>query len=130
MNSRGFMLMEVLITLFIISLILTAMIKSTTENARTLTILKNKTAALWVAKNVFHDVELGLLLPPAGSKNSLTGITQMAGQAWYWKITFIKMPEPYAWQTDIDVKNKSFQSQSIIHWTDYFLEENSARRNA
>jgi len=115
----GFMLLEVLIALFIVGLILVAMIKATTDNARTLIILKNKTIAQWVAQNVFHDAELGIISPKTAQGNIVTGITPMAGQKWAWKIKFTPLPEPHAWQTNIEVKPQSFQSQSIIYWTGY-----------
>jgi general secretion pathway protein I len=126
-HNKGFMLIEVLITLFIIGLILTAFIKSTTENARTLSILKDKTVAQWVASNVFHDAELGFISPSSSSGNTVTGTTQMANQSWYWKITFKKMPTPNAWETNIDVKKGSFKTQSILHWKAYFLTKPKTR---
>ena len=117
--NSGFMLLEVLIALFIIALLMAALIKSTTDNARDLIIIKNKTIASWAASNMLANIQLGLLTP-SSSKINLT--VTMLNQQWAETATFQPIP-PNSWQVDIEVRPTSFKTQSVFHLVGYFSQD-------
>lgn len=86
-KQQGFTLIEVLIALVILAIALTAIIKAVSNNTRNLIYLQDKTAAHWVAMNIYNEYALGLLtispqLEPAN------GSTIMFNKDWYWSAQF------------------------------------------
>jgi type II secretion system protein I len=121
-EPKGFMLVEVLVALFIISLLMVALIKSTSDDTRTLIVLKNKTIGEWVASNVFDDIQLGNISPSSNSNGTVKGEAKAMGQSWYWITRFQKMGQQNVWRVDIEVKPTSFEHQSIVHLTSYYSD--------
>lgn len=82
-HSLGFTLIEVLIALAIVSIAMTAIIKTTVQNIRASMHLQNKTQAMWIAKEVMNEVKLGLIVLPNDGE-VLKKTTHMLNKDWYW----------------------------------------------
>ena len=83
-SQAGLTLIEVLIALAIISIAMTAIIKSVSENIRATNYLQDKTMALWVGEEVMNEVRLGLLTLPSTSEH-VTHTTEILSRNWYWQ---------------------------------------------
>ncbi|HLB58283.1 MAG TPA: type II secretion system minor pseudopilin GspI, partial [Gammaproteobacteria bacterium] len=80
-NKAGFTLIEVLIALAILSIALTAIIQSTSQNIKDTLYLQNKTIAIWVGSELIAEVEAGILKVPA-APDKLTQEVEMLEQEW------------------------------------------------
>lgn len=83
-KSAGFTLIEVLVALAIISIALSAVIKTTSQNIRDTLYLHNKMIAHWVGLNVINETRAGLLKLP-GESADLKQDSVMLGQHWSWQ---------------------------------------------
>jgi len=120
-DTRGFMLIEVLVALFIIALLMAALIKSTTDNTRDMIILKNKTIGSWVAANMIANIQLGIIPPPTSdSASKQSAKIPMLGQTWYAAANFQPTTQKNVWRIDVEVKPTSFTTQSVVHVFTYF----------
>lgn len=82
-RSLGLTLIEVLIALAIVSIALTAIIKSTTQDIRSTTYLQTKTIAMWVGQKVMNEVQVGVIQLP-GAPDQHKDQTEMLGRTWHW----------------------------------------------
>jgi general secretion pathway protein I len=91
--EHGFTLIEVLIALAIVGIAMTAVIKATSQNIRSVNYLQTKTTALWVGQQVLNQARVGLLKVDSSSTNQkLT--TSLLGQDWYWQLDEEETPNP------------------------------------
>ena len=80
-NDGGFTLLEVMISLLILSICIGSLILTTLEMNKNQEFLKNKTIALWLSQNALNEVILGLNSPPyAPEKSEIT--LPMANKNW------------------------------------------------
>ncbi|MBX3709949.1 MAG: type II secretion system minor pseudopilin GspI [Gammaproteobacteria bacterium] len=90
----GLTLIEVLIALAIISIAMTAVIKSASQNINATGYLQNKTLAMLVGQQVINETRVGLLKIGNSSGNQkLT--TKMLGQEWYWQLEAEETPNKH-----------------------------------
>jgi general secretion pathway protein I len=82
-RANGFSLIEVLIALVILSLSLTALIQSSSQNIRNTEKLNNNIIANWVALHAVDMIQIGLLKIPSSGR-PLYQKTKMLGKDWYW----------------------------------------------
>ena len=109
-NNSGLTLIEVLIALAILSIALTAIIKSASQNIKNLMYLENRTIATWVANNVINEAKAGALkLPAAPSKT--TKDTDMLGQTWTWEASVNITPNKNIKEIDVNVALKNSGTQ-------------------
>lgn len=83
-KTIGLTLIEVLIALAIVSIALTAVIKSASESIRATNYLQNKTIAMWVASQVLNEIRVGLLTLPNGEE-MLKDTSMTLSKKWYWQ---------------------------------------------
>jgi general secretion pathway protein I len=83
-GTRGFTLLEVLIALVITASVLAAIMASATTAARAERLLRERTLAQWVARNLVAEIELNDPWPALGTR---AGEARMAGQTWRWRTT-------------------------------------------
>lgn len=78
---HGFTLLEVIVALAVLAITLTAVIKTTAENAENVRYLRDRTLAHWVAMNVLTDIRARKEWSPLGKQE---GTAMMANQEWSW----------------------------------------------
>jgi general secretion pathway protein I len=113
-NNRGFTLIEVLIALVILSIALTAIIKSTSQNIKDTAYLQHKMIAAWVGNEIINEARIGLLKLPA-APDSLKDETTMLGEKWTWQATMTPTPNPRIQKIVVDVA----QDKPFIHLVSY-----------
>lgn len=84
---KGFTLLEVMVSLLIVALALTSLVKGTAGNVNNANQLRDKTFAQWVAVNKTNEWRAQHLFPPIGKT---TGQQMMGKQEWYWVANVIK----------------------------------------
>ena len=90
-RGRGFTLIEVLVALAIVTLGMAAVLATLTSSAQTVSYLRDKTFANWVALNQIALVRLSGQLPAPGKSD---GDGDFAGRKWHWhqEVTATEVP--------------------------------------
>ncbi len=105
-KSAGFTLIEVLIALAIISIALTAILKSTAQNIRDTQYLEEKSIAHWVGLQVINEARAGeITLTPEDNKK--TDEATMLDSKWSWEATLKSTPNPSISEINVDVFRQS-----------------------
>lgn len=79
--AGGFTLVEVLVALAIVTLGMAALLTALGSSADSISYLRDKTLAEWVALNRLAEVRLAVQRP---TKGKTEGETEMAGEKWKW----------------------------------------------
>jgi general secretion pathway protein I len=87
--ARGFTLLEVLIALAIVAMAVGALLGTVTSSASSVSYLKDKTIAEWVALNRLAEVRIAQNMPDLGRR---TGNAEMAGMRWQWEEEVTELP--------------------------------------
>jgi len=95
-------LVEVLIALAILSIALTAIIQSASQNIRHTLYLQNRTIATWVGSTVINTIRAGLITVP-GAPDHLSENNKTLGQAWTWTALLHATPNPHIQQVVVEV---------------------------
>jgi general secretion pathway protein I len=98
----GFTLIEVLVALAILSIALTAIIKSTAQNIRDTRYLQDKDIATWIALEVINEARAGAIKLPA-APDKLEDEKKVLGQKWKIKAYSIPSPNPKIQELHVDV---------------------------
>jgi general secretion pathway protein I len=80
-HTQGFTLIEVMVAVTIIAISLTTLLSTSGTQANSVTVLKQKTLAHWVALNELTEIRTENQFPDIGDKK---GSTEMANHEWYW----------------------------------------------
>lgn len=80
-DEKGFTLIEVLITLVIVTLCFAAVMFSVNNASRNFMHMRDKTAATWVASNIIAQAQTNQL------HGVVTGVENMLGKDWLWQLT-------------------------------------------
>jgi len=116
-KTEGFTLIEVLVALAILSIALTAIIKSTSQNIKDTLYLQNKTIAMWTGTNMLNEIRAGILIVPA-APDHLETETESLGQQWICKANVIATPNPKIKEINVDVYEKVSQ-RKLAHLVSY-----------
>ena len=100
----GFTLLEVLVAVTVLALALTAIISGGSSYARSAAGLRDKTIALWVARNRLAEIELLPVWPQTGTSND---DVDMGGDTWTWRVEVQGTQDPTLRRVDIQVEKKS-----------------------
>ncbi len=82
--EAGLTLIEVLIALAIISIAMTAVMKTASQHIRSTSYLQHKTMAMWVGQSVINQARAGVLKMPDGDDWSNNTVT-ILGEEWHWR---------------------------------------------
>lgn len=116
-RSRGFTLMEVLVALAIIATALGALIKTSGSNTSTLTHLRDKTLAHWVAMNKATELLVTNAWPSSGS--TTTDVTKMADREWHWTLKVQSTEDKDIRRFEIEVRHDSKDDNSLLTLTGF-----------
>jgi len=114
-NETGLTLIEVLIALAILSIALTAVIRSASQNIRNTLYLQNRTIATWVGTNVMNSIRIGVI---KASGEELSEEDQTLGQTWEWKASIHATPNPRIKQIIVDVYHEP-EHNRLAHLESY-----------
>jgi general secretion pathway protein I len=104
-TESGFTLIEVLVALAVLTIALAAVMRALSQSIDTSASLRDRTIAMWVAKNrlTIHQVERDF---PA--LDTTEGNVDMAGREWRWREQVLPAPgEPDMRQIHIEVRAAS-----------------------
>ncbi len=96
-KKQGFTLLEILVALTVLAVAMSALIKSSAENAENATYLRDKTLAHWVAMNVFTEIQIR-------EKWEKEGSVMMAKREWFWTVSISETGEKELHRLDIHVR--------------------------
>lgn len=97
---RGFTLLEVLVALAVLAISLGAVIRVASHSTATVSQLRERTLAAWVASNAINELLLSASWPPPGNRQ---GSELMAGQAWYWQMQVVNTDDPELRRLEVSV---------------------------
>jgi general secretion pathway protein I len=110
---RGFTLIEVLVALAIVAIGMAAVMGALTSSANTISYLRDKTFAQWVALNQIANLRLSGQLPPTGNSD---GDTDFAGRSWHWRQEVVATQVPGVERIDISVRPAEVTSGDDKGW--------------
>lgn len=89
-RAKGFTLLEVLIALAVVALALTALVRSTGQQADALARERDLTLASWAASNVLAEVRLRERFPALGERD---GEQRQGQRSWRWHLVVASTEE-------------------------------------
>lgn len=101
-NEQGLTLIEVLIALAILSIALTAIVQSASQNIRHTLYLQNRTIATWIGSAAMNTIRAGLIQVPA-APDHLSENNKTFGQSWTWTAAMKATPNPRIKQVVVEV---------------------------
>lgn len=114
LSEKGFTLLEVLISLVILAIALSALVQTTGKNSANLSHLMNKSFAHWVAMNKMTELQISSSWPAAGTQ---TGRYDMANREWAWKIKTTETEDIYVRKVEISVADNQTPDDYIASLT-------------
>jgi len=100
-GARGFTLIEVLVALAIVAIGMAAVLGALSSSAGTVSYLRDKTFAQWVAMNRIATLRLSGQAPPTGKSD---GDDDYAGRKWHWAQEVVTTEVPGVERIDIKVR--------------------------
>ena len=107
--SRGFTLLEVLVAVFVLAIAMAAIISAGGNYARSATLLRDRTLALWVAHDRLTEIELQPQWPQTGTGSDDVVMGSVGGNniVWTWRTKVQETPDPMLHRIDIRVEKKN-----------------------
>lgn len=101
-NRGGFTLVEVLVALAVIAIALTAVMTNVGQGVNTTIALRERTIAMWVAKNRLATHYATNTWP---SPDATDGVAEMAGHQWRWREQVATTPDADIRRIEIEVRS-------------------------
>ena len=118
--QQAFTLLEVMVSLLIVALALTALVKGAAEKVNVANHLRDKTFAQWVAINKLTEWRTMKTLPRT---NNASGTQNMGKEEWFWAATFIKTDNKNIFKAEINVfkseESKDNKAQPLVKLITY-----------
>jgi general secretion pathway protein I len=99
-RGSGFTLLEVLIALAVLALSMAAAIKSVADYTNNQSYLRDRTLAMWVARNVLIEHQVRREWPRVGE---LKGTSEMGDREWRWLAVVSQTEEQELRRMDVEV---------------------------
>ena len=99
-NAAGFTLLEVLVALAVIALSMGAIIKATGDYTNNQSYLRDRTVAMWVARNVLVQYRVDKEWPKVGERK---GTQEMGNREWRWLAVTSQTDEAELRRLDVEV---------------------------
>jgi len=112
-RARGFTLIEVLVALAIVAIGMAAVMGALTSSANTISYLRDKTFAQWVALNQIANLRLSGQQPPSGNSD---GDTDFAGRSWHWRQEVVATQVPGVERIDVSVRPADVKAGEDNGW--------------
>jgi len=112
-RARGFTLIEVLVALAIVVIGMAAVMGAITSSARTVSYMRDKTFAQWVAENQIVTIRLSGQLVQAGNTN---GDQDYAGSKWHWRQEVAATEIPGVMRIDVHVRPAEVKGDDDGPW--------------
>jgi general secretion pathway protein I len=112
-RSRGFTLVEVLVALAVVAIGMAAVMGALTSSANTVSYLRDKTFAQWVALNQIATLRLSGQMTATGNSD---GDTDYAGRSWHWRQEVTATEVPGVVRIDIKVRPKEVEGGDDNGW--------------
>jgi len=110
-HQAGFTLVEILVSLAILSIILGVLIQAAGANAANAGRLRDRAVAEWVANNRLAELQISQVFPDLGSRS---GDEEMFGVRWYWKTIVQKVEDEDLRRVDIEVRRDEDSENPIL----------------
>jgi general secretion pathway protein I len=110
---RGFTLIEVLVALAIVVIGMAAVMGAITSSAQTVSYMRDKTFAQWVAENQIATVRLSGQLVQAGNSD---GDQDYAGTKWHWRQEVAATEIPGVMRIDVHVRPADVKGDDDGPW--------------
>jgi general secretion pathway protein I len=110
---RGFTLIEVLVALAIVAIGMAAVLGALSSSANTLSYLRDKTFAQWVALNQIATLRLSGQMTPTGNSD---GDTDFAGRTWHWRREVTATQVPGVVRIDVKVRPADIKADEDKGW--------------
>lgn len=115
-KNQGFTLIEIIIALMIISVALGAVITTTASSVDHGAHIKEKTIAIWVAKNHIAELSLSEQWPSIGEKSHEV---PMAGKDWFIKSKIIQTPDDNIRRMELSVYTDREHEDKVLNLISY-----------
>ena len=112
-RPRGFTLIEVLVALAIVAIGMAAVLGALTASANTVSYLRDKTFAQWVALNQIATLRLSGQMTPPGNSD---GDTDFAGRSWHWRREVTTTQVPGVVRIDVKVRPADVKTSDDKGW--------------
>ena len=112
-GPRGFTLIEVLVALAIVTIGMAAVMGALSSSANTVSYLRDKTFAQWMALNQIATLRLSGQMTATGNSD---GDTDYAGRTWHWRQEVTATEVPGVVRIDIKVRPKEVGGDDDNGW--------------
>jgi len=99
-KAAGFTLLEVLVALAVLALSMGAVIKATSDYTNNQSYLRDRTMAIWVARNVLVQFQVEREWPDVGERK---GTQEMGNREWRWLAVTSQTDEADLRRLDVEV---------------------------
>lgn len=118
-RNKGFTLVEILVSLSIIAIAMGALIQASGDNTNSLSYLKQKSLAHWVAMNEITRLEVERNWPSLGTDKD---DVEMAGHTWYWTRTTEKTANENIRQISFVVYLDEDRERNLTHLVSFLIK--------
>jgi len=110
-RQHGFTLIEVLVALAVLTIALSAVMRTLSQGIDLSAGLRDRNIALWVAQNRLAEHQIRNDWP---AQDTTEGTSEMAGREWRWREQVAGTPEPALRRIEIEVRVAN-NDQALAH---------------